>query len=229
MPIELMNYNNKMNIIDLGLVKYEKAWQIQKELFNQKIQNKINGISNDFDLIVCEHYPVYTFGKSANIANSLVTKDFLKENEVDSFEIERGGDITFHGPQQLVVYPIFDLDKINIGVKKYVFNIEECIIQTLQEFGIKSDRIDNKIGIWVGKNTENERKIAAIGIKCSRFITMHGLALNVNTDMKYFDWMIPCGLTNRQVSSMEKELKEKIDIEIVKKTLISKFFTTFEL
>ncbi|MES2617905.1 MAG: lipoyl(octanoyl) transferase LipB [Bacteroidota bacterium] len=216
---------------DLGLIDYEEAWQLQKQLFNKAIEQKLTGNSKELihHLLVCEHPPVYTFGKSADKANLLLTAEEMQEKQIQQYDVERGGDITYHGPGQLVVYPIFDIETLKIGVKDFVFKVEECIIRTLQQFGIESERINGRIGIWLGKDSEDERKIAAIGIKCSRFITMHGLALNVNTDLKYFDYIIPCGIKDKAVTSIANEIHRQIDFTDVKKVLINEFSATFEL
>ena len=214
---------------DLGLIEYGNAWQMQKELFHQAIQEKIEGKHPKHHLLVCEHPHVYTLGKSANQSNLLLSQAELKQKAIDVFDIERGGDITYHGPGQLVVYPIFDIEPMQLGVKKFVYNIEECIIRTLREYGIESERIDDRIGIWIGKGTTNERKIAAIGIKCSRHITMHGLALNVNTDLGLFNNIIPCGIQDKAVCSMESELNRKLDMTELKQVLLHQFSSIFEL
>lgn len=214
---------------DLGLIEYGNAWQMQKELFHQAIQEKIEGKHPKHHLLVCEHPHVYTLGKSANQSNLLLSQAELKQKAIDVFDIERGGDITYHGPGQLVVYPIFDLEPMHLGVKKFVYNIEECIIRTLREYGIESERIEDRIGIWIGKGTSNERKIAAIGIKCSRHVTMHGLALNVNTDLGLFNNIIPCGIQDKAVCSMESELNRKLDMTELKEVLLKQFSSIFEL
>lgn len=214
---------------DLGFIKYSDAWALQKQLFDLNIENKIKSKETDFHLLVCEHNPVYTMGKSTDKNNLLVSNTFLEENNIELFQIERGGDITYHGPGQIVIYPIFDLEKLKIGVKEYVYLIEKTIIDTLSVFGLKSERIESKIGIWLDKEGANERKIAAIGIKCSRYITMHGLALNVNTDLNYFNNLVPCGIVDKGVTSMQKELGEQLDFNVVKTCLINKFSTIFEL
>ena len=214
---------------DLGLIEYGNAWQMQKELFHQAIQEKIEGKHPKHHLLVCEHPHVYTLGKSANQSNLLLSQAELKQKAIDVFDIECGGDITYHGPGQLVVYPIFDLEPMHLGVKKFVYNIEECIIRTLREYGLESERIDDRIGIWIGKGTTNERKIAAIGIKCSRHVTMHGLALNVNTDLGLFNNIIPCGIQDRAVCSMESELNRKLDMTELKEVLLKQFSSIFEL
>jgi len=219
----------KVELHDLGLIEYGNAWQMQKELFHLAIQEKIEGKHPKHHLLVCEHPHVYTLGKSANQSNLLLSQTELKQKAIDVFDIERGGDITYHGPGQIVVYPIFDIEQMHLGVKSFVFNIEECIIRTLRVYGIESERIDDRIGIWLGKGTSNERKIAAIGIKCSRHITMHGLALNVNTDLGLFNNIIPCGIQDKAVCSMESELNRKIDMTELKQVLLDQFCSIFEL
>ncbi len=219
----------KVELHDLGLIEYGNAWQMQKELFHLAIQEKIDGKHPKHHLLVCEHPHVYTLGKSANQSNLLLSQAELQQKSIDVFDIERGGDITYHGPGQMVVYPIFDLEPMHLGVKKFVFNIEECIIRALRVYGIESERIEDRIGIWIGKGTANERKIAAIGIKCSRHVTMHGLALNVNTDLGLFNNIIPCGIQDKAVCSMESELNRKIDMAELKQVLLDQFSTIFEL
>lgn len=217
---------------DLGLIDYNAAWQLQKELFNSAIEYKLaqkQMPEASHTLLVCEHPHVYTLGKSAEQKNLLLNEVELSERNISTYHIERGGDITYHGPGQLVVYPIFDIEALKLGVKEFVFRVEQCIINTLRFYGIESERIDGRIGIWIGKDTINERKIAAIGIKCSRFITMHGLALNVNTDLNLFNHIIPCGIVDKSVTSIEKEIGRSIDIIDVKNKLINEFSTTFEL
>ena len=217
---------------DLGLIDYNTAWQLQKELFNSAIDFKLaqkQMPEASHTLLVCEHPHVYTLGKSAEQKNLLLNEAELSDRNIATYTIERGGDITYHGPGQLVVYPIFDIEVLKIGVKEFVYRVEQCIINTLKYYGIVSERIDGRIGIWIGKDTINERKIAAIGIKCSRFITMHGLALNVNTDLNLFNNIIPCGIVDKAVTSIEKEIGRSIDIIDVKNKLINEFSTTFEL
>lgn len=217
---------------DLGLIDYNAAWQLQKKLFNTAIEYKLAHQpmpEASHTLLVCEHPHVYTLGKSAEQKNLLLNESELSEQNISTYHIERGGDITYHGPGQLVVYPIFDIEALKIGVKEFVYRVESCIINTLKHYGIDSERIDRRIGIWIGKDSSNERKIAAIGIKCSRFVTMHGLALNVNTDLSLFNNIIPCGIIDKSVTSIEKEIGRTIDIIDVKNKLINEFSTTFEL
>jgi lipoyl(octanoyl) transferase len=212
-----------------GLIAYKDAWEKQKTLFNASVSQKINHEVPVHQLLVCEHPPVYTMGKHADINHLLLNTLQMGEKKVEVFEIERGGDITFHGPGQLVVYPIFDLEQLGIGVKQFVFNIEQCIINTLNYIGIESERVEGKIGIWIDKGGKQERKIAAIGIKCSRHITMHGLALNVNTDLNWFNFIVPCGIPDKSVTSIEKEFGRSIDMVEIKKILLNEFSTIFDL
>jgi lipoyl(octanoyl) transferase len=214
---------------DLGLIPYEEAWQMQKDMFNGAIQQKLNKLKPVQELLLCEHPHVYTMGKSAQTTNLLLSESELKHQSIQVFDIERGGDITYHGPGQLVVYPIFDLEQQHIGVRQFVQNIEQCIINVLATYGIQADRISDRIGIWLGIGTERERKIAAIGIKCSRHVTMHGLALNINTDLNLFNQIIPCGIPDKEVTSMEKELGRKIPMDEIKKELVKEFSAIFEL
>ncbi|MDP2175857.1 MAG: lipoyl(octanoyl) transferase LipB [Bacteroidota bacterium] len=220
---------NDCKLLDLGLIDYQLVWNQQKMLFNQSIAQKLNNEKPANHLIVCEHAHVYTMGKSANVKNLLLNNLQLSEKKIDVYEIERGGDITYHGPGQLVVYPIFDLEQMGIGVKQFVFNIEQCLINTLAQIGIVSERIEGRIGIWLGKETPNERKIAAIGIKCSRHITMHGLAFNVNPDLTMFNFIIPCGIIDKSVTSIEKEFGRSIDALEIKKILLKEFSAIFDL
>lgn len=182
-----------------------------------------------FHLIMIEHPHVYTFGKSADRENLLATDETLKDMEAKVYDIERGGDITYHGPGQLVVYPIFDLEALGMGIKTFVQSIEHCIIQTLSDYGITAGTIPDRIGVWIDIDKPNERKIAAIGIKCSRFVSMHGLALNVNTDLAMFNHIVPCGIVDKGVTSMEMELGGKIDMFEVKEKMGKHFASTFGL
>jgi lipoyl(octanoyl) transferase len=212
----------QFNFQVLGVQAYQKVWDLQKELV-QKVTHE--GHQNT--ILLCEHLPVYTFGKSANRENLLVTDDKLKEIQAEVFEIERGGDITFHGPGQLVGYPILHLHKLNMGVKKYVWSLEEALIRTLRIFGIETKRIDSLTGIWLSNG--EERKIAAIGIKVSRGVTMHGFALNANTDLTYFDYMVPCGIEDKDVTSMELELGGKCNMSEVVNEFKNQFTSVFSL
>jgi lipoyl(octanoyl) transferase len=218
----------EMIVHKLGLRPYKEVWEYQKEWLSKSLEFKKNNQSVVQELILVEHLPVYTLGKSADPNHLLVNKDFLNRIGAESYQIERGGDITFHGPGQLVAYPLLDLEQQGMGVKRYIEAIEEAIIQTLQEYNLHTQRIDGKTGIWLDKGLPNERKIAAIGIKCSRYLTIHGLALNVNTDMQFFNHIIPCGIPDSGVTSMEKELGKKISMDEVLSIFESKFNEIFK-
>lgn len=208
---------------DLGLIDYKEAWDYQESLFKPLVDLKyqerdgkdVEAIKKQY-LLFCEHNPVFTLGKSGDKHNLLLTKSVCESKKIDYYEINRGGDITFHGPGQLVAYPIVDLEEYGVGVKKYISMLEDVVIETLKYFGIKGEKDDKAMGVWLDVgDPKKARKICAIGVKCSRYITMHGLALNVNTDMNYFNYINPCGFTDRGVTSMEKELGDKIDFEAV--------------
>jgi len=213
---------------DIGLIDYQQAWDFQKkshsEVFEGKQKN--NGINY---LIFCEHPHVYTLGKSGSESNLLINQIQLRAKDATFYKIDRGGDITYHGPGQIVGYPIIDLEMLGIGVKNYVFKIEETIIKTLKEFSINAERLEGATGVWLEPNSAKVRKICAIGIKVSRAITMHGFAFNINTDLNYFNYINPCGFTDKSVTSLEKELGCKQDIEKVKKIVKEKFAEVFEV
>ena len=198
-----------MNILDLGRMSYNSAWDIQKE-YHKKV---VSGKEPD-TLIIVEHEPVYTLGKNANDSHLLQSAS----EEIQVFRIERGGDITFHGPGQIVVYPILDLNRFVKSVSWYMRTLEKIIIDTLSDFEIKAELKDGLTGVWVG-----DEKIGAQGVRISRWVTMHGLALNVNTDLRYFDGIIPCGIFDYGVTSMEKLMGSKQDINKVKNTIIKYF------
>ena len=220
---------NWCNWTDLGVMDYKEAWEKQLELFHDKIAQKQQGQKPEHHLLMVEHPHVYTLGKSGERKHLLIDQTNLKELGATVYDIERGGDITYHGPGQLVVYPIFDLEQLGIGVKAFVEGIETAIIQTLKEFGITAGIISDRIGVWIDINQPRERKIAAIGIKCSRFVSMHGLALNVNTQLDMFSHIVPCGISDKAVASMEGELGRQIDMFIVKKELGKQFAGIFGL
>jgi lipoyl(octanoyl) transferase len=208
---------------------YKQAWDLQLDLFQKKIHLKSAGTNPIHDLIFVEHPHVYTFGKSAERKNLLADSETLTQIGADVYDIERGGDITYHGPGQLVAYPIFDLEQLGIGVKAFVEGIETAIISTLAEWNITAETIPGRIGVWIDKDKPRERKIAAIGIKCSRFVSMHGLALNVNTNLEMFGHIVPCGISDKMVCSMEGELGRQIDMFVVKNSLGRHFASIFGL
>jgi len=223
---------------DLGIIEYKAAWDYQETLLQENVkikaafrnsatQNTIPNTQNHF--LLCEHPPVYTLGKSGKKENVLMNDDELAANDIAFFNTNRGGDITFHGPQQIVGYPILDLEKYYTDIGKYLRNLEEMIILTLAEYGIKGGRSKGETGVWIDADIPGkERKICAIGVRCSRWITMHGFALNVNTNLDYFDHIIPCGIQNKQVTSMEKELGYTVDYSEVKEKIKRNFEKVFE-
>lgn len=207
----------KVNYIDLGTMEYKEAWGFQEEKFDAVMKAKIEKKPINGYLLFCEHPHVFTLGKSGEEENFLIHEDLLKQIEATYFQTNRGGDITYHGPGQLVGYPIIDLEKFNIPLRNYIYKLEESIIKTLSYFDINGYHYDGATGVWLDIDTPHKtRKICAIGVKASRFITMHGFALNVNTNLNYFEYINPCGFTDKGVTSMEKELGHKVDFEEVK-------------
>ena len=210
-----------MNITysDWGLTEYNEAWQRQEEIFNATIARKQAGEATDNVLVFCEHPHVYTLGKSGDEQNMLLNYIQLQAAHASFVHTNRGGDITYHGPGQVVGYPIFDLANFNMGLKAYIFNIEEAIINTLKLYGVESTRLDGATGVWLDIDTPRCRKICAIGVRSSRYVTMHGFALNINTDLTYFNHINPCGFVDKGVTSLEKELDKSVDMEQVKAIL----------
>jgi lipoyl(octanoyl) transferase len=218
----------KMVFEDLGQVDYLKAWEYQKRVFNGLIASKLSGKTTENKLLFCEHPHVYTLGKSGNRQNLLINDEMLKKIGASYYHIDRGGDITYHGPGQLVGYPLFDLDSINISIKEFVYNIEEILIRTVAGYGIEASRIEKAAGVWVDAgNAVKARKIAAIGMKIHKKVSMHGFALNVNTDLNYFSYIIPCGLKDKGVTSINRETGKKIDIQEVKSVVAKNFKEIF--
>lgn len=203
-----------IEIQDLGLKGYQEALEIQLRYFNALVESKRNKDSSPGReyILTVEHTPVYTLGRHGHIENVL-----RRIPGVDVVPITRGGDITFHGPGQLVVYPIIDMQRHNLGVKSYIHTLEEAVIRLISEYGVKGERVEGATGVWIGVGTPRERKICAIGVKCSRFCTMHGLALNVNTDLGWFNNINPCGFTDKGVTSLALETGGEVDFEAVKK------------
>jgi len=230
---------------DLGQMEYKKAWEYQEMLLQVNLKKKAvinNHVAverlpmNDIDametlhhLLFVEHPAVYTLGKSGNKDNVLIGDAELKERNIQFFDTNRGGDITFHGAGQLVGYPILDLEKFDTDIGKYLRNLEQVIILTLAEYGVLAGRSPGETGVWIetGKPGK-ERKICAIGVRCSRWITMHGFALNVTTDLSYFNYIIPCGIVNKQVTSLEKEIGYCPSMEDVKKAVKKNFEKVFD-
>jgi lipoyl(octanoyl) transferase len=214
----MFNVQSSMKFIDWQTIDYKEAWERQEELFQKIIQTK-NDRKDTRDLetvFLCEHPHVYTLGKSGKANNLLINEDFLKQIDAVFYQIDRGGDITYHGPGQLVGYPILDLENHGKSLKGYIYNMEEAIIQTLACFGIHGSRLEGATGVWLDANSSAARKICAIGVRASRFVTMHGFALNVNTDLTYFNHINPCGFIDKGVTSMQKELGKAVSMEEVK-------------
>jgi len=217
----------EIEYLDLEKLEFSKAWEFQESVFKERVERKLqNRTLPEKDrhylknlLLFVEHPHVYTLGKSGASNNLLINDDFLKKIDASYFHIDRGGDITYHGPGQIVGYPIFDLDQFGIHLKEYVHSLEECIILFLKEMNIDAGRLTGATGVWLDPGGPKARKICAIGVKASRFITMHGFAFNVNTNLDYFSYINPCGFTDKGVTSMKKELGEVQDIAKVKSRL----------
>lgn len=211
----------KVHFQYLGLIDYKEAWDYQERLFRETVDQKIrirNGESDEPTknyLLFCEHPHVYTLGKSGDKSHLLLNEDSLRDNQASFYEINRGGDITYHGPGQLVVYPIFDLDHFFSDIHKYLRFLEESVIQTLQEYGIKAGRVDGLTGVWVDGDQPTARKICAIGVKSSRWVTMHGIGFNINSDLSYFSHIIPCGIQDKSVTSLAQELGREVPMDEV--------------
>ncbi|MDE7160572.1 MAG: lipoyl(octanoyl) transferase LipB [Muribaculaceae bacterium] len=205
----------------LGLAPYRPVWDIQKRLHTEMVNKKREGekVSGEW-LLTVEHTPVITLGKHAKEENLLFSPERLLERGVECIRIERGGDVTYHGPGQLVIYPILDLELHHLGVRAYVNLLEEAVIRTIAEYGVRGERIEGASGVWIGGGTPQERKICALGVKCTRFVTMHGLALNVNTDLTGFSLINPCGFIDKGVTSLEKETGAKLDFNAIRGTLV---------
>ena len=218
------------NYIDLGSKDYKEAWDHQEELLlevvREKKENKEPSAKNYFLLV--EHPHVYTLGKSGDENNMLIHADFLKKIEASFYKINRGGDVTYHGPGQIVGYPIIDLEYFRIGVKQYIEKMEEAIIQTIAVYGLNGGRKEGATGVWLDhEHKVRARKICAIGVRVSRYVTMHGFALNVNTDLRYFNYINPCGFVTYGVTSIQQELNQKIDLSKTKEILRQKFNALF--
>lgn len=219
--------NNVIRYTDWGIVEYNEAWQRQEEQFHATIARKQNEETTDNLLVFCEHPHVYTLGKSGDEQNMLINYIQLQAVHATFVHTNRGGDITYHGPGQLVGYPIFDLANFNVGLKQYIYNIEKAIIETLQEYAIFTGRLEGATGVWLDVGKPGCRKICAIGVRSSRYVTMHGFALNVNTDLTYFSHINPCGFVDKGVTSMQKELGHAVDFEELKRKLSAKIIECF--
>lgn len=229
--------NKTVKVLDWGCIDFKTAWDKQTAIFQSIIDTKIENRKTETAdakktknyLIICEHNNVYTIGKSGDVKHLLISENQLKEKEVAYYPINRGGDITYHGPGQLTIYPILDLDNFFTDIHKYLRYLEACIIEVLEQYSIKAGRITGLTGVWLdAESPALARKICAFGIKASRWVTMHGLAFNINTDMSYFDYIVPCGINDKKVTSLSEETKQTIDIEIIKRQFIDAFSKIFE-
>ena len=237
--------SNLRNVIvrDLGRMSYREAWDYQEKLLQENLAIKVarrhaesdENNSNAFDLhtsnylLFVEHPPVYSLGKSGDAAHVLITQEELLKRGIEYVETNRGGDITFHGPGQIVGYPILDLEYFGTDIGKYLRRLEEVIILTMADYGLKGERSEGETGVWLDPQIKGrERKICAMGVRCSRWVTMHGFALNVNTDLAYFNHIIPCGIANKEVASLDQELKRSLDMDEVKRRIIIHFENVFE-
>jgi len=224
---------------DLGMIDYKSAWDLQEKLLFENVAVKTAARSMDRDmdplaiptvhhLLFCEHLPVYTLGKSGDLSHILISDNEMKEKGIAFFHTNRGGDITFHGPGQLVGYPIMDLEKYYTDIGKYLRNLEEVMILVMSEYGLKGERSKGETGVWIDPGIKGrERKICAMGVRCSRWITMHGFAFNVNTDLEYFSHIIPCGIEHKSVTSLQKELGRSMDMDEVREKLKRRFEEVF--
>lgn len=230
--------NKKVKFIDLGLIDYQQAWDYQTEIFDDIVKLKIENRKVDLTdqkatnnyLLFCEHPHVYTLGKSGSEDNLLLNEQGLKDKHASFYKINRGGDITYHGPGQIVGYPILDLDNFFTDIHKYLRLLEEAVILTLAHYGIEAGRIEGLTGVWLDhEKQENPRKICALGVKSSRWVTMHGFAFNVNANLDYFNNIIPCGIDDKAVTSLNKELGRDLDIEEVEQILKKNIADLFEM
>lgn len=208
-----------MKIEDWKHIPYSEAWSRQTEIFNSVIEARKEGQPYENRIIFCTHPRVYTIGKHGKQENMLISGEMLSRIGAEVFRIDRGGDITYHGPGQLVCYPIICLEDFKLGLKSYLHLLEEAVIRTCSHYGIKSGRVDGATGVWIDIGTPRERKICAMGVRSSHFVTMHGLALNVNTDLKYFGYINPCGFTDKGVTSIEKETGTQVPMDEVRRIL----------
>lgn len=227
--------NKEILLKDLNIKDYKETWDYQTNLLQEIVDTKINNrksnsqVTTKNHFLFVEHPHVYTLGKSGDLSNLLLTEKQLEEKGATFYKINRGGDITYHGPGQIVGYPILDLENFFTDIHKYLRLLEEAIILTLAEYGLKGARSKGETGVWLDVGSPFARKICALGIRSSRWVTMHGFALNVNVNLGYFDHIIPCGIKGKAVTSMEAELNKKIDLEEVKKKILTHFKTLFEV
>ena len=227
--------NKSIQFQDLGLKDYKKTWDLQEEIFKKTVAIKVRnrrenaGLSTPNHFLFVSHAHVYTLGKSGDLSNLLLNEEQLKTKGANFYKINRGGDITYHGPGQIVGYPILDLENFFTDIHKYLRLLEETIILTLAEYGLEASRSQGETGVWLDVGTPFARKICALGVRASRWVTMHGFALNVNTDLGYFDHIIPCGIRGKSVTSLRVELKkDQVDENEVKEKLLKHFLNLFE-
>ncbi len=209
----------ELKTVDWGRIEYAKAWGLQTSIFDNTINAKMSSLPYVNQIIMCDHPHVYTLGRSGKDNNMLISQAQLKEIDASLFHIDRGGDITYHGPGQLVCYPILNLEDFSLGLKEYVHLLEEAVINVCQQYGIKASRLEKATGVWIDGDTKKARKICAIGVRCSRYVSMHGLAFNINTDMRYFRYINPCGFIDKGVTSLQQELGYEIQMDEVKRRL----------
>ncbi|MDR2120748.1 MAG: lipoyl(octanoyl) transferase LipB [Tannerella sp.] len=212
---------------DLACISYRDALAIQQRAFDALLKSKEQGATGVNMLFFCEHKPVFTLGKSGRMSNLLVSEALLAEKGFEFYRTDRGGDITYHGPGQITGYPVFDLETFRIGLRQYVEMLEEVMIRFLSLYGVKGERLAGATGVWIEPHTARARKICAVGVKSSRFVTMHGFALNVLTDLQHFSLINPCGFTDRGVTSLRREVGEAVDFEEAKRRLRACFAETF--
>lgn len=220
--------NREIILSDWGLTPYQEAWDRQELIFNETIKKKLSGETTDNVLIYCEHPHVYTLGTSGDEHNLLIDYIQLQASHAEFVHTNRGGDITYHGPGQLVGYPIFDLANFKVGLKNYIYLMEACLIDLLSTYNIEAGRLSGATGVWLDPQGKTARKISAIGVRSSRYVTMHGFALNVNTDLSYFGHINPCGFIDKGVTSMQKELGSEVDMEELKERLTKIFRDKFQ-
>jgi lipoyl(octanoyl) transferase len=210
---------------DWGIVPYEIAWKRQEELFNSLVRSKLEKSSYTNHIVFVEHPHVYTIGKSGKESNMLMSNSFIESIGASIYHIDRGGDITYHGPGQIVCYPIINIEEFDLKLRDYIYQIEQAVIETCAHYGIEATRVDGATGVWLDKGKSSERKICAIGVRCSHFVTMHGLAFNINTDLNYFSYINPCGFVDKSVTSLQKELGHEVDIKEVTNILYERLIT----
>lgn len=228
--MQVVEYRNMKHI------RYADAWELQEQLLKENVQKKLaagrqappESVDTQHHLLFCEHNPVYTLGKSGSDTNLLLQEEGLKAKGIEFFRINRGGDITYHGPGQITGYPIFDLEKFKPDIHWYLRSLEEAAIKLLADYGLKGERSDGETGVWLDVGKPTARKLMAIGVRCSRWITMHGFAFNVNTNLDYFKYIIPCGIQDKAVTSLAAEVGEVLDFDVVKNQLLEKLAAEFK-